>query len=339
MSATSVEQNGVIDDRTGTGVHLLPETVRLLDALKSTAPALESELPEGPSRIASYQACPETGLPFLWFRISEADKNLLALGGRTAPRFEALQMVPNGFQHHWRSDLVRVFDEQVPLVTRLCGGGGAHEFVVEHVALPVITKGLVREIHGWLMFSDDEDSCREWMSENGASDSIELERLWSVPLPSDLLDPSGARQVPLDSLSAIRSERRQAQESGMTESDKCTRPDHSGGKGSVDSLLTESMLALSLGELPSEIAQVLAKAADDTPDPNDPNALLVAFDHGPYGWLVHVPHPADVRDENIPVMLAGIFRIGRARGAGWVYLEPREDELHLALVREKMPAA
>lgn len=121
MSVLSIEQNGMVDAKTAVGVHLLPETVRLLDVIRSTAPALESELPEvsDPSRIASYQAYPETSLPFLWFRISDADERLLALGGRTAPRFEALQMFPNGFQHHWRSDLVQVFEEQVPLVTRL----------------------------------------------------------------------------------------------------------------------------------------------------------------------------------------------------------------------------
>jgi hypothetical protein len=103
-------------------------------------------------------------------------------------------------------------------------------------------------------------------------------------------------------------------------------------------LLVEKMLHLSVGELPPEVTTVLAKAADETPDPNDPNALLVAFDHGQYGWLVLVPHPEDVRDESVPRTLANVFQLGRAQGASWVYLDPRVDQLHRTLIEVEASA-
>ena len=104
-------------------------------------------------------------------------------------------------------------------------------------------------------------------------------------------------------------------------------------------LFVEKMLHLSLGHLPPAVATVLAKAADDTPDPNDPNALLVAFDHGQYGWLVMVPHPEEVTDENIPSVLANVFQVGREQGVGWVYLDPRVDQRHRALIEPEVSAA
>jgi hypothetical protein len=104
-------------------------------------------------------------------------------------------------------------------------------------------------------------------------------------------------------------------------------------------LFVEKMLHLSLGQLPLEVTTVLAKAADDTPDPEDPNALLVAFDHGQYGWLVLVPHPDDVRDENIPRVLANVFQVGREQGVSWVYLDPRVDRRHRALIATEVSAA
>jgi len=101
----------------------------------------------------------------------------------------------------------------------------------------------------------------------------------------------------------------------------------------------EKMLHLSVGNLPSDVASVLAKAADGTPDERDPNALLVAFDHGPYGWLVFVPHPDDVRDETIPRVLANIFHISRAQSATWVYLDPKVNHRHCALLEHEVSAA
>jgi hypothetical protein len=106
--------------------------------------------------------------------------------------------------------------------------------------------------------------------------------------------------------------------------------------GLMNPLLVEKMLHLSVGQLPSGVTKVLAKAADDTPDPDDPNALLVAFDHGQYGWLVLVPHHEDVRDENIPKMLVNIFHVGRAKSASWVYLDPRMDRRHRALIERDL---
>lgn len=340
MSDSLSEGFGRADVPAGLGVRPLPEANWRLEDILDASPdtGLGVLGIGGRTRTASYCAHPEVDLPFQWFRLAEADECLLALGGGTAPGFEALQVVPSGLQHYWRSDLMRTFDEQVPFVTRLCGRRSDQELVVEHITLPLVVEGSVSEIRGWFRFNQDLTSLTEWASATAAVAFDKVERFRTEQLSASPRDPENS-STPPQSLSGAPKEPNRAQLKSDIADSRENRLLQKLGKGGILSRLPmENMLQLAVGSLPPEVTQVLTKAANDAPDPEDPNALLMAFNHGPYGWLVVVPHPADVRDQNLPEMLAKIFRIGRAQGAGWIYLEPRADESHLALVRGQVPA-
>ena len=141
----------------GTPTPLLPETSRLLERLKRLASAdgLDGFGNPSPNRITSYCALPKPNLPELRFQISGADPKLLTFVGKAAPGFEVLEVLRAGFQYHWRQDLVRTFDERLPFIGRMCWLSGTGEVVIEHLSLPVLHKGRVREIRGWLVFSQD----------------------------------------------------------------------------------------------------------------------------------------------------------------------------------------
>jgi hypothetical protein len=145
------------DGQVGEPAPLLPDTTRLLEGLERLASAdgLDGFSNPLPGRIASYCAVPEPNLPNRRFHITEANPKFLNFVGKTAPGFEALEVFRAGFQYHWRRDLVRTFDEQLPLVGRLCWLFDTRELVIEHLSLPVLRKGRVREIRGWLVFGQD----------------------------------------------------------------------------------------------------------------------------------------------------------------------------------------
>jgi hypothetical protein len=187
------------------GTPLLPETLQLLEVMRSTRTAkdLESIAVPNAGRTAFYRACPETSLPFVWFSISHADPNLLAFTGKTAPRFEVLQVRCGGFQYHWRSDLMRAMEEKVPLVSRLTGLSDTRELDVDHLVLPVVTKHGV-EIYGWLTFSQDLRSCEDRASLNGHSTFRKSERPSPVQLPMTLACPEGGGTLARNVLGVIR---------------------------------------------------------------------------------------------------------------------------------------
>lgn len=135
----------------------LPDTIHLLKRLENVSTPGDLERIGAPhlDRVAGYHATPEPNLPHLRFHITQADAGALALAGKNSPGFEVLEVCRAGFQYHWRRDLVRTFEEQRPLIGRLCGLSVSRELVVEHLSIPLIRRGRVREIRGWLVFSQD----------------------------------------------------------------------------------------------------------------------------------------------------------------------------------------
>jgi hypothetical protein len=157
-----------------------------------------------PGRTAFYRAYPQRNLPFLWFSIADADSNLLAFAGKTAPGFEVLQVRCGGLQNHWRSDLMRALEEEIPLISRLYGLSDTRELVVDHLAMPVIRGHQVREICGWFTFSQGLDSCEEWASLNGLSMFRKPERSSPAELPRALSHPDRSNALAQRLLSGLR---------------------------------------------------------------------------------------------------------------------------------------
>jgi hypothetical protein len=176
---------------------LLPETFSLLDYLADlTWTELDFLNGQDSDRIASYRAIPEPNLPFLKFRVAEADPNLLRFTGQNTAGFEVLQVFCKGFQYHWRSDLSRAFEEQVPLVSRIYGLSGPQELVVEHLVVPLLRKHRVREIRGWFAFNRDLDACGEWTDQDADTIFRRTEHSSPVRLPTQLWDPERRRIYP-----------------------------------------------------------------------------------------------------------------------------------------------
>lgn len=170
---------------------LLPETQQLLEAIRGAkvAQGLNMLSVPDPGRTAFYRAHPQRNLPFLWFSIADADSNLLAFTGKTAPGFEVLQVRCGGLQNHWRSDLMRATKEETPLISRLYGLSDTRELIVDHLAMPVIRRHQVQEICGWFTFSQSLNSCEGWASLNGLSMFQKLERSKPAELPRALSHP------------------------------------------------------------------------------------------------------------------------------------------------------
>jgi hypothetical protein len=188
----------------GDAAPLLPETLRLLRSLEHlTLDGLDALEAQDTARMVSYRAGAEPNVPFLKFRITEADENLLRFAGRETVDFEVLQVFRAGFQYHWRSDLSRAFEEQVPVLSRMYGLLDIRELVVEHVALPIIRKHRVREIRGWFTFSQELDTCSEWAAHNAISLFRRTEHARPVRLPARLWDPERRRMHPAGLFRAV----------------------------------------------------------------------------------------------------------------------------------------
>jgi hypothetical protein len=108
-----------------------------------------------PDRIAAYRVLPASNLPFLRFHVTAAEAGLLAIAGKQDAGFEVLEVARAGFQFFWRRDLVRCHDEQLPLLSRLHGLTNRGEVIAEHLVVPRIRKGRVREMWGWMVFDRD----------------------------------------------------------------------------------------------------------------------------------------------------------------------------------------
>ena len=179
---------GMTDTEVSEPRPLLPETIQLLKRLEnlSSPDDLDRIGAPFPNRAAGYHACPEPNLPNLRFHITQADAGVLAFAGKSSPGFEVLEVFRAGFQYHWRRDLVRTFEEQLPLVGRLYGLSDVQELVVEHLLLPLVRKGRVREVRGWLLFSQDltPDSAAASLGE--ITMFRRSERSWPVWLPAVL---------------------------------------------------------------------------------------------------------------------------------------------------------
>lgn len=199
------------DAEVGDDTPVLPETLRLLKRLETmAAEELEHFGSQDPGRTAVYRARPESNLPHLRFHVTDADQNLLAFVGQEVPGFEVLQVFCAGFQFHWRSDLARTFDEQVPLISRSYGLSDTRELVVEHLAVPIIRKHRVREVRGWLTFSQELDSCREWAGLDAMSMFRRTQRSRPLHLPTRLYDPERRHVVPEAMLRALKEKWRSA---------------------------------------------------------------------------------------------------------------------------------
>jgi hypothetical protein len=195
----------------GTLGSLLPETVDLLSRLERAGTnddISRMAVPPNP-RLASYTARPEVNVPFMRFHLAEADGNLLCFAGLPAPGFEVLQVQRAGLQFHWRSDLVRAFDEGRPILGRFHALSPSHEFIVEHLAVPIHTRHRIREVRGWFVFSQDVTS--ETCDVEQVGMFRRPVRSQVVPLPAQLTEPdrkaSGLQGV-LGSVRARWSERR-----------------------------------------------------------------------------------------------------------------------------------
>lgn len=137
-------------------VPLLPESARLLSELQDAAIRHpDKDVDVDALTRSSYLVHPEVSVPFLKFHVVEADEALLRFTSQVEPGFEVLQVHCAGFRYHWRSDLARAFEEQVPIFGRVCVLMGEDEFVVEHLALPILVRHRVRAMRGWFTFSRD----------------------------------------------------------------------------------------------------------------------------------------------------------------------------------------
>jgi hypothetical protein len=136
---------------------LLAETAGLLERLHTATCAEDLQVigSPAPSRAAAYCAVPDATGPFLKLRIAVADAALLAFTDKLAPGFDVLEVFRAGFQYHWRRDLVRTCEEERPLIGRLCGQGETRELAMDHVTVPILRRGRVREVWGWFIFSED----------------------------------------------------------------------------------------------------------------------------------------------------------------------------------------
>ncbi len=135
---------------------LLPGTMRLLDRIVGAETynelkGLDSAILEA---TASYGAWPEINLPFARFHVLEADPALLALTGQDDPGFEVLQGSCGGFQFHWRNDLTRALETEMPILGRFIARLGSEEVVLEHFVLPMLVRHRVRKLWGWIMLGE-----------------------------------------------------------------------------------------------------------------------------------------------------------------------------------------
>lgn len=159
---------------------VLPEMRRLLDRLLAAESFDHLAAPVGDDavRLLAYRARPEPTVPGVHFRLAEAEPGLLRFVGRPAPGFEVLEVRQAGFQFHWRSDLLRAFEEQAAILGTFCAFAPHGELVVENLAVPVIRRHRVREVRGWIALGRDptDDLC--------GPDRLAMTRR---PLPSRLL--------------------------------------------------------------------------------------------------------------------------------------------------------
>lgn len=142
---------------------ILPAMRRLFDRLLA-AKSLDTLAPtpaDDAACLFAYRARPDANAPFLRFQVTTADSDLLRFLGTPAPGFEILQVQQAGFQFHWRSDLVRAYDEQAAILGGFCAFAARGELTIEHLAVPVIQRHRVREIRGWVGLGRDllEDLC------------------------------------------------------------------------------------------------------------------------------------------------------------------------------------
>jgi hypothetical protein len=142
---------------------ILPETRRLLDRLLAAEDLDQLAAPSATDaeRLLAYRVRPETDGPHVRFRFAEAEEGLLRFLGRSEPGFEVLEVRQAGLQFHWRSDLLRAFDEQAAILCAFCAFAPHGELVLEHLAIPVIRRHRVREVRGWIALGRDlaEDLC------------------------------------------------------------------------------------------------------------------------------------------------------------------------------------
>lgn len=144
------------DLRAQAGRPVLPGTARLLARLAAAMAPDALVLPtQDAGRLAAYRARPEANLPFLRLHVLDADPALLSFLGRAEAGFEVLEAQRAGFQFHWRNDLVRAYDEEVPILGRLRVLSGGREMMVEHLVVPVRLRRRVRELRGWFVFDRD----------------------------------------------------------------------------------------------------------------------------------------------------------------------------------------
>ncbi|EYD76667.1 hypothetical protein Rumeso_01625 [Rubellimicrobium mesophilum DSM 19309] len=143
---------------------LLPATLRLLERILEARTygelkGIGGEVLDG---TASYGAWPESNLPFTRFRIDEADPVLLTLAGMEAPGFEVLRGCCGGFQFHWRNDLARAFETEMPVLGRFTARLPREQTVmVEHFVLPMLVRHRVRKLWGWILLGPEEDAAAD----------------------------------------------------------------------------------------------------------------------------------------------------------------------------------
>lgn len=177
----------------------LAATRLLIDRLAASRSLAAVAMPERETRLFAYRAVPEVTGPLLRLHVVEAEAPLLRFLGRAEAGFEVLQVRRAGLQYHWRSDLMRAFDEQAPILGRLGILAGRCEAVTEHLVVPLVLGHRIRELRGWFVFDgegpgDPFDRGADPMIRRSArSRTLRLpETLWQPDAPASALRQSFA---------------------------------------------------------------------------------------------------------------------------------------------------
>lgn len=133
------------------GAQLQSPTHELLATLRSGHSISAGLRRIGGQHLPYYRVWVDTSAPITRFRMLEANPALLRWVERSDTGFDVLQLPLSGFQYHWRSDLARVQEGKVALVsqTHLVRSGGDLE--VDHVASPMSRREQGPVIEGCLV--------------------------------------------------------------------------------------------------------------------------------------------------------------------------------------------
>lgn len=116
---------------------LQPSTHELINSLRAGHSLSVSLRRIGGQDLPYYRVWVDTSAPITRFRMLEANAALLNWVERRNTGFDVLQLPLSGFQYHWRSDLARVQEGRVALVSQTHLVRSSGDLEVDHVAAPL----------------------------------------------------------------------------------------------------------------------------------------------------------------------------------------------------------